>query len=71
MLRRCAPDGARVQLLGSGALLGEVMKAGDILARELSVAADVWSVTASASCTRRVRGRDRVGHGERDTIEPT
>ncbi len=36
---------ARVQLLGSGTILNEVIKAADLLA-EYNVAADVWSVTS-------------------------
>jgi pyruvate dehydrogenase E1 component len=47
---RAAPDGAkakaRAQLLGSGAILNEVVKAQQILAEQYSVAADVWSVTS-------------------------
>src|SRR4029453_8193188 len=35
----------RVQLLGAGAILGEVLKAPALLEAELGVAADVWSVT--------------------------
>ena len=37
---------ARVQLLGSGAILNEVVKAQSILAEKYGVAADVWSVTS-------------------------
>ncbi|MFH0953522.1 MAG: pyruvate dehydrogenase (acetyl-transferring), homodimeric type [Verrucomicrobiota bacterium] len=36
----------RAQLLGSGAILGEVVKAQRILAEKYGVAADVWSVTS-------------------------
>jgi len=35
-----------VQLLGSGAILREVLAAADVLEREHGVAADVWSVTS-------------------------
>ena len=38
--------GKRVQLLGSGAILREVLAAADVLEREHGVAADVWSVTS-------------------------
>jgi len=38
--------GARVQLLGSGALLPEVIKAAGMLEQKYGVAADVWSVTS-------------------------
>ncbi|HVW86392.1 MAG TPA: hypothetical protein VHB50_17015, partial [Bryobacteraceae bacterium] len=37
---------ARVQLLGSGPILNEALKAAQILAEKYSVAADVWSVTS-------------------------
>ncbi|WP_295542160.1 pyruvate dehydrogenase (acetyl-transferring), homodimeric type [uncultured Thiohalocapsa sp.] len=36
----------RVQLLGSGTILREVIAAADLLARDFDVAADVWSVTS-------------------------
>jgi pyruvate dehydrogenase E1 component len=36
----------RAQLLGSGAILNEVLKAQQILAQQYDVAADVWSVTS-------------------------
>ncbi|MGE0706029.1 MAG: pyruvate dehydrogenase (acetyl-transferring), homodimeric type, partial [Vicinamibacterales bacterium] len=37
---------ARAQLLGSGAILPEVVKAQEILATQYNVGADVWSVTS-------------------------
>ena len=37
---------ARAQLLGSGAILNEAIKAQQILAEQYNVAADVWSVTS-------------------------
>ena len=39
-------DGAQVQLLGSGAILREVISAAETLEREHGVAANVWSVTS-------------------------
>ena len=36
----------RVQLLGSGAILREVLAAAELLERDYDVAADVWSVTS-------------------------
>ena len=42
----------RVQLLGSGAIMGEVLKAAKILQDEHGVAADVWSVTSYAELAR-------------------
>jgi pyruvate dehydrogenase E1 component len=45
---RVAPESRthRAQLLGSGALLNEVLRAQALLAAECDVAADVWSVTS-------------------------
>jgi len=47
-LLRPAPAGLPLQarLLGSGALLPEVLRAADLLAERFGVAADVWSVTS-------------------------
>jgi pyruvate dehydrogenase E1 component len=36
----------RVQLLGSGTILREVIAAADILEKDYQVAADIWSVTS-------------------------
>ena len=36
----------RVQLLGSGTILNEVVAAGELLEKEFNVSADVWSVTS-------------------------
>ena len=53
---RAAPDGAasrpRVQLLGSGAILNEVVAAADLLAEKYGVAADVYSVTSYTELRR-------------------
>jgi pyruvate dehydrogenase E1 component len=50
----------RVQLLGSGTILNEVVRAADLLAERFHVAADVWSVTSygelrrdAVACERR------------------
>ena len=40
---------AKVHLLGSGTILNEVLKAGDLLETDYGVAADVWSVTSYKS----------------------
>ncbi len=37
---------ARVQLLGSGTILREVIAAGELLEKDFGIAADVWSVTS-------------------------
>ncbi|MGE3849322.1 MAG: pyruvate dehydrogenase (acetyl-transferring), homodimeric type [Gammaproteobacteria bacterium] len=39
-------ESAQVQLLGSGAILHEVLAAADLLAEDFGVAANVWSVTS-------------------------
>ena len=45
-------DKLRVQLLGSGTILREVLAAADILEAEYGVGADVWSVTSYAELRR-------------------
>ncbi|MEQ1684318.1 MAG: alpha-ketoglutarate dehydrogenase [Burkholderiaceae bacterium] len=57
----------RVQLLGAGAILGEVMKAADILAASHNVAADVWSVTSFSELAREgIECERRWRHGDAD-----
>ncbi|MGE4608913.1 MAG: pyruvate dehydrogenase (acetyl-transferring), homodimeric type, partial [Myxococcota bacterium] len=47
------PDaGLRVQLLGSGAILREVLSAADLLKNDFNVSADVWSVTSFTELRR-------------------
>jgi pyruvate dehydrogenase E1 component len=50
-LRAGEGDGPRVQLLGSGTILREVMFAAELLA-EFGVAADIWSVTSFTELRR-------------------
>jgi pyruvate dehydrogenase E1 component len=45
-------EDAQVQLLGSGTILREVMAAGDLLAEDFGVNADVWSVTSFTELRR-------------------
>jgi pyruvate dehydrogenase E1 component len=45
-------DGPRVQLLGSGTILREVMSAAELLESEWGVGADVWSVTSFTELRR-------------------
>jgi pyruvate dehydrogenase E1 component len=55
----------RVQLLGAGAILGEVIKAADILKESHGVAADVWSVTSFSELAREgIECERRWRHGE-------
>jgi pyruvate dehydrogenase E1 component len=56
------PSGVRVQLMGSGAILREVMAAADLLRERHGIASDVWSATSfnelardAAACQRHNR----------------
>jgi pyruvate dehydrogenase E1 component len=53
MLRSGSSEGGpRVQLLGSGTILNEVLAAADLLESDFGVAADVWSVTSFTELRR-------------------
>jgi pyruvate dehydrogenase E1 component len=52
---------AAVQLLGSGAILRECLRAADLLEREHRVRADVWSVTSWTELRRDGRDADAAG----------
>jgi pyruvate dehydrogenase E1 component len=60
-LRREAPPNARgsVRLLGSGAILREVIAAGELLANDWGIASDVFSVTSFAELARDARATER------------
>ena len=60
-LRPAAAEGKlpRVQLLGSGALLREALRAQQILAEKFRVAAAVWSVTSYSQLRRDALAADR------------
>jgi pyruvate dehydrogenase E1 component len=45
-------EGPRVQLLGSGTILNEVLAAAELLEEDFGVAADVWSVTSFTQLRR-------------------
>jgi len=45
-------EGSEIQLLGSGAILREVLEAAELLASDWGVAADVWSVTSFTELAR-------------------
>ncbi len=49
---RSTAEGPRVQLLGSGTILGEVLAAAELLESDWGVAADVWSVTSFTELRR-------------------
>jgi pyruvate dehydrogenase E1 component len=50
--REGAPGNARVQLLGSGTILREVIAAAELLERDWGVAGDVWSMTSFTELAR-------------------
>jgi pyruvate dehydrogenase E1 component len=52
LLRESTAEGPRVQLLGSGTILGEVLAAAELLENDFGVAADVWSVTSFTELRR-------------------
>jgi pyruvate dehydrogenase E1 component len=51
--------GHRVQLLGSGAILREVIAGADLLAADFGVQADIWSVTSFTEVAREARQVER------------
>jgi pyruvate dehydrogenase E1 component len=52
-------DGPRVQLFGSGTILGEALAAADLLRDDFGVPADVWSVTSYNVLRREAQDVDR------------
>ncbi len=52
LLRSSEVKGPRVQLLGSGTILNEVIAAAELLEKDFGVAADVWSVTSFTELRR-------------------
>ena len=61
-LFRAAPENSklqRVQLMGSGAILREVIAAAELLEKDWGVAADVWSVTSFTELAREARDVER------------
>ncbi|HEX4044628.1 MAG TPA: pyruvate dehydrogenase (acetyl-transferring), homodimeric type [Gammaproteobacteria bacterium] len=51
-----------VQLLGSGAILNEVIAAADLLKQDFNVAADIWSVTSFSELRRDGMAVERANH---------
>ncbi len=51
--------GHKVQLMGSGAILREVIAAADVLRDDWGVAADIWSVTSFTELAREARDAER------------
>jgi pyruvate dehydrogenase E1 component len=54
-----AAGAVRVQLLGSGTILREVLVASELLEQRFGVAADVWSVTSYSELRREALGVER------------
>jgi pyruvate dehydrogenase E1 component len=52
LLRSGSGDGPRVQLLGSGTILNEVLAAAELLESDFGLSADVWSVTSFTELRR-------------------
>jgi len=59
MHRIAEADGAKVRLLGSGAILREVEAAAELLRDDFDVAAEVWSVTSFTELRRDGLARER------------
>jgi pyruvate dehydrogenase E1 component len=61
LLRGASPEarGAKVQLLGSGTILREVIAAADLLQEDFGVAADIWSVPSFTELRREGMEVDR------------
>ena len=51
--------GHKVQLMGSGAILREVIAGADLLAKDFGVHADIWSVTSFTEITREAQAAER------------
>jgi len=59
MYRYKKSDSAQIQLLGSGAILNEVIAAADLLQKDFNIAADVWSVTSYTELRREAMDLQR------------
>jgi pyruvate dehydrogenase E1 component len=60
LLRPAVGGAAAVRLLGSGAILREVLRAADLLAAEHGIAAEVYSVTSFSELARDAREQQRL-----------
>ncbi|MDF3882613.1 alpha-ketoglutarate dehydrogenase [Cupriavidus basilensis] len=70
LLRRGGAFAHRVQLFGSGAIMGEVLKAARQLEQVHGIAADVWSVTSYIELAREGVERERLWrHGDIPAID--
>jgi pyruvate dehydrogenase E1 component len=59
LLREADGDGPRVQLMGSGTILREVLAGADLLREDFGVGADVWSVTSFTELQRDGNAAER------------
>jgi pyruvate dehydrogenase E1 component len=66
LLREATASGPRVQLLGSGTILREVIAAADLLEQDFGVAADVWSCPSFTEL-----GRDGIATERWNMLHPT
>ncbi len=66
------PDWPRAQLLGSGPLLREALRAQELLAERFEVAADVWSATSYKELRREALAAERWNmlHPEAEARQP-
>ncbi len=63
------PSARRVQLLAAGAMLGEAIKAADVLEAEHGIAADLWSVTSFSELARAgIAAETAWRHGTSDVV---
>jgi pyruvate dehydrogenase E1 component len=70
LLRQGAALAQRVQLFGSGAIMGEVLKAASVLERDHGIAADVWSVTSYIELAREGVAQERLWRqGRRASVD--
>ncbi len=60
LLQHQKPTQHHVQLLGSGAILNEVVAAADLLKQDFHISADVWSVTSFSELRREAMALERV-----------
>jgi pyruvate dehydrogenase E1 component len=59
LLRSTEADGPRVQLMGSGTILREVIAGAELLAKDFGIAADIWSVTSFTELAREAQAVER------------
>ena len=71
MHRVAVAEGAKVRLLGSGAILREVEAAADLLNEDFGVEAEVWSVTSFTELRRDGLAREREARLGADGVAKT